>query len=296
MTNFFDQFIKKNWLPYLVIMLGPLLLLSYPLLSGSSLFWGTPALQFIPWRTYAFEQILNGQMPFLNAYVGLNAPLIANYQLAFFYPFTWLIFPFFVLGGAPWLAWAHTLLVLIHLWLAGLGMAVLIKQWGGNVTGMMVGGLVFSLSGYWVTRLGFFSIISCGAWLPWELVFVNQILQSINQSKSPFQSQLWLCICVAMQLLAGHAQITFYSLILALAWGLVALFNGRQIKSFITNYLLIVIPVLLGSLLACIQLIPTAEYLILSQRSNSVDYMRALSYSFWPWHFVNFLTPNLFGS
>jgi hypothetical protein len=48
--------------------------------------------------------------------------------------------------------------------------------------------------------------------------------------------------------------------------------------------------------LAAVQLFPTLEYLLQSQRAGIVDYEYAMAYSFWPWRFVTFLAPDMFGS
>ena len=279
---------------YWFVILGPFILFAYPILMGRSLFWGTPALQFIPWRVYAFERILQGQMPFLNDFVGLNAPLLANYQLAIFYPLTWFSFPFFVWGGAPLLAWSHTLLLCFHLALSGTGMAKLIKQWSGNGLGMVVGGLAFCLSGYWVARSGFFSIIWCGAWLPWEMYLASALFRlPITSAKSTF---IKLVACFTLQLLAGHAQLAWYSIGIVVLWSLVlVLLEAKNRRRWVLLTILIA-AICFAAGLSAVQLIPTAEYLIQSQRSTRVDYTKALSYSFWPWHLFNFIAPDLFGS
>ena len=41
----------------LVILGAALLILFFPLLRGEVFFWGLPALQFYPWREYAFEML-----------------------------------------------------------------------------------------------------------------------------------------------------------------------------------------------------------------------------------------------
>ncbi len=51
-----------------------------------------------------------------------------------------------------------------------------------------------------------------------------------------------------------------------------------------------------GAVLAAVQLVPTFELMRHSQRAGGVEYRAALSYSFWPWHFLTFLMPDAFGS
>jgi hypothetical protein len=49
-------------------------------------------------------------------------------------------------------------------------------------------------------------------------------------------------------------------------------------------------------LLCSVQLIPTIEYFMQSQRSGAIDYQTALSYSFWPWRLLTLVFPDIFGN
>ena len=71
----------------LVLAVG---VLFHNLLLGEVIFWGTPSLQFYPWRELAFSELRQGRLPLWNALVGNGAPLLANYQTAVFYPPNWL--------------------------------------------------------------------------------------------------------------------------------------------------------------------------------------------------------------
>ena len=48
--------------------------------------------------------------------------------------------------------------------------------------------------------------------------------------------------------------------------------------------------------LAAVQLLPTAEYLLQSQRSAAVEYEAAMAFSFWPWRFLSLFAPEMFGN
>src|SRR5512138_3577951 len=97
---------------YFIILLAPLLLLGPILARGQVLFWGTPALQFVPWWVYAWECLRQGVLPLWNPLNGFGAPLLANYQLAFFYPPNWILLLLAALGGeqnsAALVAWGYT--------------------------------------------------------------------------------------------------------------------------------------------------------------------------------------------
>ncbi|MCL4560423.1 MAG: YfhO family protein [Chloroflexi bacterium] len=288
-------------LPYLPIWLTPLILFSPTMLLGKALFWGTPFLQFVPWRTWAWNTLLSGHLPLWNPMVGMGAPLAANYQSALFYPPNWLLIPFAALWGAPGVAWAQTFLVVLHLVIAGMGMAVLIRSFGFKPLAQAVGGLAFMLSGYLVGRASFFSINSAAAWTPWVLLGANGIaglnIQSEGEKRKPFlRRSIFLIICLALQLLAGHAQVTWYTLLLAGVWvGFWSLRQGGW-RKLIQNWAELGGVIMLASGLAAIQLLPTAEYLLQSQRASAVGYDYALNYSFWPWRLITLLAPDFYGN
>ena len=65
---------SKPWVVYLPIIAAPMLLFGVPLLSGKVLYWGTAALQFVPWRALAFIQLDQGVLPLWNPLNGMGAP------------------------------------------------------------------------------------------------------------------------------------------------------------------------------------------------------------------------------
>ena len=293
-----ESIFKRNTLVYLPVVLGPIILFSPILLTGKSLYWGIPSLQFIPWRYAAWESLSQGSLPFWNSLNGMGAPLLANYQLALFYPPGWFLYLFQAAGGTPWMAWAHTLLTVAHLIWAGAGMIRLIKRLGLGPCGQIVSGLSFSMCGYFVARAGFFSMVWAGAWLSWIIEAASRISMPVRghnvfeERKIPVD----LILYIAMLLLAGHAQLSWYVLALATAWVLF----GAWLNGGFQNILLAITrwsgAVLFGVFLSAIQLVPTAEYLLNSQRSSAVDFETAMSYSFWPWRFITLFAPDFFGN
>ncbi|MBN2548592.1 MAG: YfhO family protein [Anaerolineales bacterium] len=295
-------------LPYLPLWLAAFGLLSPVILTGKALFWGTPLLQFIPWWSYAWQTLLSGHLPLWNPLVGMGAPLLANYQSGLFYPPYWLNFGLYLAGGASWMAWGQAFLVVFHLVWAGLGMIRLLRRLGLGVLAQAVGGLAFGLCGYLVARAGFFSINSTAAWLPWILYY---LLALPDRQADRLGRLLRLSACLAMQLLAGHAQTTWYTLLLAGAW---AGFWGWQsarvagqvrpgpsswlvgLKGSTKAWMELALALSLAAVIAAVQLLPTAEYLLQSQRAAAVDYELAMNYSFWPWRLITLLAPTFFGS
>lgn len=288
-------------LPYLPLWLTPLVLLAPVLVRGQALYWGTPYLQFAPWRAWAWEMLHSGQLPLWNPLVGMGAPLLANYQSALIYPPNWLLFLLAAGGGPAWQAWGQTLLVIAHLAWSGVGMARLGRQLGLDPLAQTVSGLAYGMSGYLVARAGFLSINSAAAWLPWILLTGLRLALAARADSGGgwgrlLRRSLPLAVCLAFQLLAGHAQTAYYTLLLLTAWICFWAWRAGRWQGAGKALAGLALAVGLASALAAVQLFPTAEYLLQSQRASSVDFDYAMNYSFFPLRFLTLVAPNLFGS
>ena len=272
----------RSRLPELILIIA-LAILFYRLLLGEVLFWGTPGLQFMPWRQMAFDQLRQGHLPLWNPLVGNGAPLLANYQTAVFYPPNWLNLILPVEHAMGWLG-------ILHLLWAGLGMMAYLRRMGLDRFGQGVGALAFALSGYLVSRFGILSITSAAPWLPWMLWAIDGLWPA--EGLALRRRVALLAATVAMQLLAGHAQTTFYSLTLA---ALYSIWRAAQLGK-LHKLPLALSGGILAAGLAAIQLLPTVEILLNSQRSGGIEFEQALSYSFWPWRVLTWAAPNFFGS
>jgi len=196
------------------------------------------------------------------------------------------------------MAWAQSLIVVLHLIWAGVGMVALVRRLGLGVLAQTVSGLAFSLSGYLVARAWFASINAAVAWLPWIMLFAFDAVKNKDR-----RSWLKLGLGIGMQLLAGHAQTAWYTILLAgfwvayLSWGTPPRESRKgRLRALILSEVGLGLAALLGVALAAVQLFPTAVYLMQSQRATAVDMEFALNYSFWPWRFLGLLAPGLFGS
>lgn len=288
-------FLRKPSSLHNLLWLFPLLLFAPTIFSGQALIWGTPSLQFIPWRILAWDQLQQGIWPFWNPYNGMGAPLLANYQLALYYPPGWPLYALQALGGTAWMAWGHTFILVAHLAWAGYGTARLVKKLGLSALAQVVSGLAFSMSAFLIARAGFFSMVWSASWLPWALATVEQIAGETNLHHR-WKSIAWLGLISGMQLLSGHAQITWYSLVFTGCWALVAGFSRGGWKNLLRTAGFSALGLVIGVCIAAIQLIPTFELLQQSQRASAVSLEFAMTYSFWPWRLLTFIAPSFFGN
>lgn len=280
--------------PFLPIILAPLILFSPLLLTGKALFWGTPSTQFIPWWDFSWSSLLNGQLPLWNPYLGMGAPLAANYQVGLFYPPYWLLFVIYAIAGLKWMAWGVTLIVYGHLVWSGIGTALLLKEMKAGSLAQTIGGLAYSLSGYLVARAGFLSINATASWLPWLLLL---LIRLASKEKS---SVLELTSLIGFILLAGHAQTAWYSLLLGLLWLIFWTGQEKASRKFVKDagkaLLLYFEAGLLAVGISAVQLLPTLEYVLNSQRAGEYGFEAAMTYSFWPWRLITLFIPDFFGN
>jgi hypothetical protein len=266
----------------LLILAITLAVIFHRLFLGEVFFWGLPALQFYPWREFAFDMLRNGQLPLWNPYNGAGAPLIANYQSALFYPLNW--FGFFLPLGLT-----MSVTAVLHLFIGGWGMWAFTGRLKIPAFGRCVSALAFGLTGYLVGRLGTYPTISVAAWLPWLLWAVHRIL-----TQGKLQDMALFALFAALQLLAGHAQTTWYSMLLMSVFA--AYWLVRYERLHWRRAILAVGAMALAVGIALAQLLPTAELLSQSQRSSGVDYAFAMNYSYGPLRVFNFFSPNAFGN
>ncbi|MGA9533825.1 MAG: YfhO family protein [Anaerolineales bacterium] len=275
-------------LPWGAQVLGPILLLGPAVGRGLVLFWGTPLLQFVPWRSLGIEMMKSGQVPLWNRFLGMGAPLLANYQSALLYPPNWILFFVDV-------AWGQGLLVIAHWIISGVGMALLARRLKLGRMPATISGLAYALSGYLVARAGFFSINAAASWLPWILVGVETLTTSNDRLRDSLRPVVGTALAFSMQWLTGHAQTSWYTLLFALAWWFWCVGSEKGWRAAWTHVPKLISALAIAFALSAPQLLPTLEYLSVSPRASSFDPRLAMTYSFWPWRALEWIAPGLLG-
>jgi hypothetical protein len=301
--------VRRYW-PELAAGLTPILIFWQLVIGNRVLYWGLPALQFVPWRDLANDALRQGHLPLWTPLLGMGAPLMANHQSAVFYPPNWisLLLPPEV---------AISLLAVLHLSLAGVGMVRLARQIGLGDFASAVSGLAFALCGYLTGRMWFITINNAIAWLPWIVLYATPAPASQDGSSAEagparggrptVQRLLVLSGLLSLQLLSGHAQSAFYTLLIAGGWVAWQSFFPLQrparsaphpaanLQLLIPNLVLFSLAVLLALGLTALQLVPTYELLRQSPRADAAAYDFAVTLSLWPWRLLTFVVPDLFG-
>jgi hypothetical protein len=208
--------------------------------------------------------------------------LLARADSGVCYPFNLIIFGLF----PPYVA--LNIVILLTLVTAGIGMYFHVREIGNGPLPSIFGAIGFAFCGYLVAHLKHLSMANAACWLPSGLTLLERGI-----SKNHVRPLLWFGVVFGLQHLAGNAQCAYYCGVLYLFYFPLRLVNHRgglrsgsdgpnitRLIGVLRDKLLwaFAAALLLGSLLAAVQLIPTYEMVSLSQRSDGVTWFPTSSY------------------
>jgi hypothetical protein len=265
--------------------------------------------QNYPLRDYYARHVREGVFPLWCPELLAGYPLFAEGQAGAAYPGNLL----FLLPWPTW--WAFSWTVILHLALAGWGMYGFLRALRAAPAGAAAGAAAFMFSGFLVCRVQHVNMMNSAAWIPTLFWLVERGCQTRRAG--------WFLAdgaALGCQLLAGHAQITVYTLAVL---GPYLLFRAKgtrdkgqgtrdkgqgtrdkgtksQIanhKSQIANRIFLPALLLLGTAaaFAAVQLVPTAELITMSERAGGLSYERSRVYPLESWHLLFFFVPNVCG-
>ncbi len=267
--------------PWAVIgLLAASLLFYYPLVFlGRALVDYDAFVYFYPQRLYLAQSLWAGRIPLWDPDLFLGVPFLANPQTAVLYPPSWL----FLLGPVQVIYAAQ---LVLHAFLAATFTYLLARQaFGVLPLAAAIGGLAYAFGGFAVGQGGHLNQISAAAWLPAVLLAYDRFAATRRLS--------WLglgALALALQLLAGHPQETYMTLIILGIFGVVrAPWRTARLLAWwaIGGAFMCV----LGATLAAAQLLPTLELAPLSIRGDGVDWRDAVAGSLPPYLAVRALLP-----
>lgn len=206
---------------------------------------------FSPVRGYAATAVLDhGQLPFWNPYICLGHPYIGNAQSAIYYPPNWILLGVDIETGLSWLLVAH------HLF-AGLGAYSLARKFGLGWFAGVLGGAVYLAAPFLMAQAaeGHYAQICAVAWGPWAMLAYQTLRDGIaktpseryrdsrppavDPSRGKARGVVPLTFCLAMSFFAGHAQETYYLVLILTAFVLwdACLLARRQRRADAVNLL-----------------------------------------------------------
>jgi hypothetical protein len=216
-------------------------------------------------------------------------PFVANPQPALFYPTTWLALAMPVTR-------ALSVAIVLHVWLAGVGMLAWLREEGCSLDASLLGALTFAFGGYFFARVqaGHLGVIATGAWLPLLLALYRRSL-----TRRSYRLALVGGLSVGLALLAGHTASFFYvGLALVAYTGFRAWEARREVRAarrLIRPLMTLGLMLGLGLAVAAVQLLPLAELAARSARQAGASYEFAARFPWPPGYLLTLLVPNFFG-
>ena len=210
------------------------------------------AILFYPQDVFYNQELHNGILPLWNPHIFLGHPLLGSGQSGLLYPFRVL----FHLCFSP--AVASTLLLALHLPLAGLGFYLWLRGRGFKSAASVLGAVSFMFNAQNATWFEMQHETLMTAWVGFELWLVDRAVE--REGNSARRCWAALALLWAMQLLAGHLQYALYFSILIGLYGLFRAAPRRRLAPFLGV-------VAMAALLSSPAWVPFLELLSLSQRN-----------------------------
>ncbi|PJF46750.1 MAG: hypothetical protein CUN48_12165 [Candidatus Thermofonsia Clade 3 bacterium] len=251
---------------------------------------GDLLLYFYPLRDYASQAIREGRLPLWNPYTFMGAPFLANSQVGFFYPFNVLTAWLPVERAVSWN-------IALHLAIAALGAYALARR--GFALGRLAafaGAVTFGLGGYLGAQVEHLNQLQALAWLPLSALIVVRTVERASWSAGVAA----LALVLALQILAGHMQSLYISLVtlglIALILAMAGLWRSRPLSvkatfRAATPLCVVVTAAILAAAICGIQLLPTLELSRESARAGGLPFNEAASFSWRPWVAARALMP-----
>ncbi len=265
-------------------------------------------IQNLVWKQFVLDSLAQGEIPLWNPNQFAGVPFLAAGQHSALYPFSLLFLILPLTKAYGWFA-------LSQLWLAGALMYVLGRVLGMRRGGAAIAGLVYQGGGFIVTSAAVFPmIVAAVAWLPLLLACIERIIELSGRPEGVRGRIVWWVAlgagALGLQTLAGHAEFTYYTLlIMALyaAWRLATVAwsgrrstDGEKVGSWLERLgrpaVWLAAMVGLGLMLAAVQLIPLYEVGQVNFREGSATFSEVLGWAY-PWRdLVSLAMPNFYGN
>ena len=251
------------------------------------------------WQKFIVQAVQNGQLPLWDPFIFAGHPFLANGQHSALYPLS-VVFHLLPIPRA------YGIFITLQLGLAGIWMYVLSRTLRANRTGAFLAGIAFQFSGFLVVSVVHPMIVASASWLPLQLALIELTVRRAPFLKRERAMLPWAmlgAVAVGLQILAGHAEITYFSLLVMgayAAWRLAhtlwALPKTRWRQDVLSPAVGLLLMVALGLGLGAVQIVPLYEVVQASFRQGAVTLEQVLGWAYPKRRVITFLVPNFFGN
>jgi len=232
--------------------------------------------QMYPFKHLVIESWKRGEVPLWNPYNFSGNPLLANYQSAPFHPANFL---FFLLPQAH--AWS--IMIILQPLFGGLFTYLFCKQLKLSNFSALLSGISFMFCGFITVWMAYGTMSWALVWLPLILYAVEKNFQKVSPGHL-----ILISIALAFSFFSGHFQISLYVLLTTVFYLLFKFFTTRNFKTFLVSVLFLI----LGILIASPQIIPSLELHNLSVRKDAFVISEKI-----PWKYLpTLIAPDFYGN
>jgi len=209
--------IKKNPSDFLAVLFLASWSLVYfwqAALRQAVFFFGDIFLFFYPTHLAYADALRAGRLPLWEPRMLAGFPLFAEGQIAALYPLHPLLYGLFPIDVAT------NYDILLHLSWVAIGTYLFLRALKLQPASACLGALAFGFGGFFVPRLQHMSVMATASWLPWVLWAWEKHEQTPDVQKR----RRWfaiLALFIAIQLLGGHPQFAFLTVLLLCLYALV---------------------------------------------------------------------------
>ena len=233
-------------------------------------------------REFGAQQMRHGHIPLWNPHILGGTPFVGNWQSALWYPLNWtyLVLP---------LDKAINLEIALHVWLMGCFTALWASRWKVHPLAQVLAGTMTMCGGpyYLHCYAGHLPILDACAWLPLMLYAADNLL-----TRPAARWAMLGALAFGMQILAGHPQSVFHSLV-TLALYTAFCLPGAKEKA--RSALLLGMAVLGGIALSAVQLLTGLQAAGEGVRQGAIPEKFVGLFSFPPNNFRTLLIPGFYG-
>ncbi len=247
---------------------------------------------FSPWRQFIADSLSRyNEIPLWNPYMYSGSPFVSNIQAIVFYP---LSFPL-LLGNV---AVAFGYVLIIHIFLAGLFCYMFMRRLEVGRFGSLLSASAFMFTGNITAKLYAAQALNITTitWIP--LLF---LAAELVVGRREWKYGCLLGTAIALQFLAGQAQIFLYSMLALFLYFLYRLAciyrDEKAYKGMGKCTGIFVLAIFVALMLSAVQALPVAELISHFYRKGGVSYEFATNFfSIPPEQLVTLLLPDFFGN
>jgi hypothetical protein len=258
------------------------LLLLWPLLVGDTLFYRDLYRQHFGTANLIHTGGLASGVLW-DSLVNGGQPLLANPNRFLLYPTRLLYLGLSPRAGINWE-------IALHFLLGGFGAALLSRRVGVGTAGAAVAGIAFALGGLSVSLANHLGRFLAYHWLPWIALASHAGFAEDDLRSGRWRLALPLLLC--LQWLTGAAELAAMAALLVAGWVVATVRAGESVAKRLGWAAVLI---LLGGVMAAVQVVPAAEMVLRSGRTTLADSASLLTWSLHPARTIEMGVPGFLG-